>query len=62
MQGPKESDRAQVRSREVKIPNQPPIPLDDTDIEIVRPPSSYDLLCTSLALLCLLVNYVSAGT
>ncbi|XP_078177488.1 nuclear pore complex protein (DUF3414) isoform X2 [Carex rostrata] len=32
--GPKESDRAQVRSREVKLPNQPLIPLDDTDVEI----------------------------
>ncbi|XP_072964597.1 nuclear pore complex protein NUP205 [Typha angustifolia] len=32
--GPKASDRAQVQSKEVRLPDSPPISLDDTDVEI----------------------------
>ncbi|KAJ4808768.1 nuclear pore complex protein (DUF3414) [Rhynchospora pubera] len=53
--GPKESDRAQVRSREVKLPNQPPIPLDDTDVEIALKLSD-DLNLNEISCVCLLVK------
>ncbi|XP_020088373.1 nuclear pore complex protein NUP205 isoform X2 [Ananas comosus] len=32
--GPKASDRAQVQSKEVRLPDSPPISLDDTDVKI----------------------------
>lgn len=34
-QPPKPSDRAQVQSREVRLPDSPPISLDDQDVQIV---------------------------
>ncbi|GKF78620.1 hypothetical protein Tco_0234188, partial [Tanacetum coccineum] len=32
---PKPSDRAQVESKEVRLPDSGPIPLDDQDVQIV---------------------------
>ncbi|TQE02329.1 hypothetical protein C1H46_012098 [Malus baccata] len=32
---PKPSDRAQVQSKEVRLPDGPPISLDDQDVQIV---------------------------
>uniref|UniRef100_A0A1D1ZKM6 Nuclear pore complex protein Nup205 n=3 Tax=Anthurium amnicola TaxID=1678845 RepID=A0A1D1ZKM6_9ARAE len=32
--GPRASDRAQVQSKEVRLPDSPPISLDDTDVQI----------------------------
>ncbi|CAL1359219.1 unnamed protein product [Linum trigynum] len=32
---PKQSDRAQVQSKEVRLPDSPPISLDDQDVQIV---------------------------
>ena len=34
-QGPKASDRTQVESKEVRLPDMPPITLDDTDVKTV---------------------------
>ena len=35
LQPPKPSDRAQVQSKEVRLPDSPPISLDDQDVQIV---------------------------
>ena len=43
MQPPKASDRAQVQSKEVRLPDSGPIPLDDQDVQIV---SSYAFTVT----------------
>lgn len=43
MQPPKASDRAQVQSKEVRLPDSGPIPLDDQDVQIV---SSYAFTIT----------------
>jgi nuclear pore complex protein Nup205 len=33
--GPKASDRTQVEAKEVRLPDMPPITLDDTDVQTV---------------------------
>lgn len=36
LQAPKASDKAQVQSKEVRLPDAAPISLDDQDVHIVR--------------------------
>jgi nuclear pore complex protein Nup205 len=40
VQGPKASDRTQVEAKEVRLPDMPPITLDDTDVQTVSFPPS----------------------
>lgn len=44
-QPPKASDRAQIQSKEVRLPDSRPISLNDQDVEIVRFPLSLSPLC-----------------
>lgn len=49
-QGPKASDRTQVESKEVRLPDMPPITLDDTDVQTVSSLLPNDFLeCSHLA-------------
>jgi hypothetical protein len=44
VQGPKASDRTQVEAKEVRLPDMPPITLDDTDVQTVSfPPLRPDI-------------------
>uniref|UniRef100_A0A7N0VJ21 Nuclear pore complex protein NUP205 n=2 Tax=Kalanchoe fedtschenkoi TaxID=63787 RepID=A0A7N0VJ21_KALFE len=52
---PKPSDRSQVQSREVRLPDSPPITLDDQDVQITLKLSD-DLHLNEIDCVCLLVS------